>query len=137
MPELPEVAALAAGLDTKLRGQAIAAGHLTSFAALKTYAPPLDALAGLEVDGVTRHGKFIDVEASGLHLIVHLARAGWIRWRDEVPATPPRPSNKSPLAVRVILDDDSGLDITEAGITHVVAFLDTRLFEKFGLPAVL
>ncbi len=29
------------------------------------------------------------------------------------------------------------LDITEAGITHVVAFLDTRLFEKFGLPAVL
>ena len=23
--------------------------------------------------------------ASGLHLVLHLARAGWIRWRDEVP----------------------------------------------------
>lgn len=29
------------------------------------------------------------------------------------------------------------LDITGAGIAHVVAFLDTRLFETFGLPAVL
>jgi RNA polymerase sigma-70 factor (ECF subfamily) len=29
------------------------------------------------------------------------------------------------------------LDVTGAGITHVVAFLDTRLFEKFGLPPVL
>ena len=123
MPELPEVAALAAGLDTKLRGQAIAAGHLTSFAALKTYAPPLDALAGLEVDGVTRHGKFIDVAAQGLHLIFHLARAGWVTWHDVAPKVPAR-TGRSGLALRIVLDDGSGFSLTEAGTQkHLAVYL--------------
>ena len=47
MPELPEVAALAGALDERLRGRVIAAGHLVSFAALKTFRIPLEALAGL------------------------------------------------------------------------------------------
>jgi formamidopyrimidine-DNA glycosylase len=34
---------------------------------------------------------------------------------------PPRPSNKSPLAVRVILDDDTGIDVTEAGTKKSLA----------------
>jgi formamidopyrimidine-DNA glycosylase len=38
-----------------------------------------------------------------------------VRWRDEVPSLPPKPSNKSPLAARVVLDNGAGLDITEAG----------------------
>ena len=37
------------------------------------------------VDGVTRHGKFLDIDAGGTHLVLHLARAGWVRWKDEVP----------------------------------------------------
>src|SRR5689334_14445870 len=78
-------------------------------------------MEGTLVDGVGRHGKFLDIEASGLHLIFHLARAGWIRWKDEVPETPPRPSTKSPLAVRVVLDDLSGLDVTEAGTKKSLA----------------
>src|SRR5687767_13175425 len=78
------------------------------------------------VDGVGRHGKFLDFDVSGLHLVVHLARAGWIRWKDEVPATPPRPSNKSPLAARVVLDDESGLDITEAGTKKSLAIYLVR-----------
>src|SRR5690606_8885187 len=82
------------------------------------------------VDGVRRHGKFLDIEASGLHLVFHLARAGWVRWRDEVPALPPKPSTKSTLAVRVVLspgpgdpDDDAtpGLDVTEAGTKKSLA----------------
>jgi formamidopyrimidine-DNA glycosylase len=44
--------------------------------------------------------------------VLHLARAGWVRWRDELPAVPPRPNSKSGLALRVILDDSSGLDVT-------------------------
>ena len=64
---------------------------------------------------MTRHGKFIDIEASGVHLVLHLARGGWIRWRDEIPAAPPRPGSKSGLAIRIVLDDDTGLDITEGG----------------------
>jgi formamidopyrimidine-DNA glycosylase len=115
VPELPEVEGLALDLAARLRDRAIVRVDLAAFSALKTFDPPLSALHGTLVDTVTRHGKFLDIDASGLHLVVHLARAGWIRWRAEVPETPPRPSNKSPLAARVVLDDGSGLDITEAG----------------------
>ncbi|MGA8256098.1 MAG: DNA-formamidopyrimidine glycosylase family protein [Nocardioides sp.] len=126
MPELPEVEALALDLKGRLSGRAITAVHLAAFSALKTYDPPVAALAGTLVDDVTRHGKFLDIDASGLHVIVHLARAGWIRWRDEVPSIPPKPSNKNPLAVRVVLDDQSGLDITEAGTKKSLAMYVVR-----------
>jgi formamidopyrimidine-DNA glycosylase len=121
MPELPEVEALALDLKGRLDGHAIAKIHLAAFSALKTFDPPVQALEGTLVDDVTRHGKFIDIEASGLHLIFHLARAGWIRWKDEQPPVPPRPNSKSGLAVRVILDDQSGLDVTEAGTKKSLA----------------
>src|SRR5579859_3845247 len=49
-----------------------------------------------------------------LHLIMHLARAGWLRWRDELPDKPVKPG-KSPLAFRLTLDDGSGFELTEAG----------------------
>jgi formamidopyrimidine-DNA glycosylase len=114
VPELPEVQALALDLKHRLAERAIVRVDIAAFSALKTFDPPLSALEGTFVEDVTRHGKFIDISAGGLHLILHLARAGWIRWRDEVPKLPPKPSTKNPLAVRVVLDDDSGLDITEA-----------------------
>ena len=126
MPELPEVEGLALDLTGRLTDRAIVRVDIAAFSALKTFDPPLSAVNGLLVEGVTRHGKFLDVSASGLHLIVHLARAGWIRWRDELPATPPRPSNKSPLAARVVLDDGSGLDITEAGTKKGLAIYVVR-----------
>ena len=78
------------------------------------------------VDGVSRHGKFIDVDVSGTHLVLHLARAGWVRWKDEVPALPPRPSSKSPLAARVVLDNGAGLDVTEAGTRKSLALYIVR-----------
>jgi formamidopyrimidine-DNA glycosylase len=121
VPELPEVEALALDLEGRLAGHAIAKVHVVAFSALKTFDPPVSALEGTLVDGVSRHGKFLDIEASGLHLVFHLARAGWVRWRDELPTVPPRPSSKSGLAVRVVLDDDSGLDVTEAGTKKSLA----------------
>jgi formamidopyrimidine-DNA glycosylase len=121
VPELPEVEALALDLKGRLRDRAITRIHLVQFSALKTYDPPLSALEGTLVDDVTRHGKFLDLEASGVHLVLHLARAGWVRWRDEVPAVPPRPSTKSTLAARVVLDPEGGLDITEAGTKKSLA----------------
>jgi formamidopyrimidine-DNA glycosylase len=126
VPELPEVEGLALDLTGRLKDRAITRVDLAAFSALKTFDPPLSALSGLMVDGVGRHGKFLDIDASGLHLVIHLARAGWIRWKDEVPATPPRPSNKSPLAARVVLDDQSGLDITEAGTKKSLAIYLVR-----------
>src|ERR687889_1894452 len=113
MPELPEVEALAQDLRGRLADRAIVRVDVAAFSALKTFDPPLSALHGTLVDDVTRHGKFLDISASGLHLVVHLSRAGWVRWRDEVPTIPPRPSTKNPLAVRVVLDDQAGLDVTE------------------------
>ncbi|KRB78394.1 DNA lyase [Nocardioides sp. Root190] len=125
MPELPEVEALALDLRGRLDGRAITRIHVATFSALKTYDPPLAAIEGALVDDVRRHGKYLDIEASGLHLVMHLARAGWIRWKDDVPALPPRPSNKSPLAVRIVLDEQDGatpgLDITEAGTKKSLA----------------
>jgi formamidopyrimidine-DNA glycosylase len=126
MPELPEVEALALDLAGRLDGRAIVRIDLAAFSALKTFDPPLSALNGAFVDGVTRHGKFLDISAGGLHLCLHLARAGWIRWKDTVPALPARPTSKSPLAARIVLDDDSGLDITEAGTKKSLALYVVR-----------
>jgi len=132
MPELPEVEALAVDLRGRLKDRAITKIHLAQFSALKTFDPPLSALEGTLVDDVTRHGKFLDIEASGVHLVLHLARAGWVRWRDEVPTIPPRPSPKSTLAARVVLDTStgsgavSGLDVTEAGTKKSLAIYVVR-----------
>ncbi|ANH37816.1 putative formamidopyrimidine-DNA glycosylase-like protein [Nocardioides dokdonensis FR1436] len=126
MPELPEVEALALDLGGRLAGRAITRVHVAQFSALKTFDPPLGALEGLLVDGVTRHGKFLDIDVSGTHLVMHLARAGWVRWRAEVPALPPKPSPKSVIAARIVLDDETGLDVTEAGTRKSLAMYVVR-----------
>jgi formamidopyrimidine-DNA glycosylase len=126
MPELPEVEALVQDLRGRLADRALVRVDVAAFSALKTYDPPLSALSGTLVEGVERHGKFLDITTSGLHLVIHLSRAGWIRWRDTVPATPPRPSNKSPLAARVVLDPEAALDITEAGTQKRLAIYVVR-----------
>jgi formamidopyrimidine-DNA glycosylase len=65
---------------------------------------------------------------------MHLARGGWVRWRQEVPTLPPKPSNKSPMAARVHLDDGSGLDITEAGTKKRLALYVVR--DPFDVPGI-
>jgi formamidopyrimidine-DNA glycosylase len=120
MPEMPEVESLVRFLGEHLQQRAIAQVELAAFSALKTYDPPLSALYGLEVSAVSRHGKFIDIDAQGVHLVFHLARAGWLRWRDLLSDKPLRPG-KGPMALRVRLDDDSGFDLTEAGTQRKLA----------------
>ncbi|MGC5360629.1 Fpg/Nei family DNA glycosylase [Streptomyces sp. DT24] len=120
MPELPEVEALRDFLDTHLVGKEIARVLPLAISVLKTYDPPLTALEGGTVSGVARHGKFLDIEAGPLHLVIHLARAGWLRWKDGFPATPPRPG-KGPLALRTVLTGGDGFDLTEMGTTKRLA----------------
>jgi formamidopyrimidine-DNA glycosylase len=134
VPELPEVEGLALDLRSRLTDRAIARVDIAAFSALKTFDPPLSALNGSFVDDVTRHGKFIDISAGGLHLVMHLARGGWVRWRREVPKVPPKPSNKSPMAARVHLDDGSGLDITEAGTKKRLALYVVR--DPLDVPGI-
>jgi formamidopyrimidine-DNA glycosylase len=117
MPELPEVEALAGFLTERAAGRAVERVLPVAISVLKTYDPPLGALEGREIESVRRRGKFLDLAtAGGPHLVVHLARAGWLRWQDELPAQPPRPG-KGPLALRVRLAGGAGFDLTEAG-TH-------------------
>ena len=120
MPELPEVQALVDFLAQRTVGLAVVGVELGSISVLKTYDPPPSALAGGPVDGVHRHGKFLDVDVDGIHLVFHLARAGWLRWSDAIPATVIRPG-KAPIALRVRLSDGSGFDLTEAGTKKSLA----------------
>ena len=114
MPELPEVQALVDFLRERTDGLVVTGVELGSISVLKTFTPPPQALVGAPADGVSRHGKFLDLDCGGTHLIFHLARAGWLRWSDAMPATVLRPG-KSPIALRVRFDDASGFDLTEAG----------------------
>ncbi|MFF1924185.1 Fpg/Nei family DNA glycosylase [Streptomyces sp. NPDC058221] len=120
MPELPEVEALRVFLDDHLVGREIDRVIPLAISVLKTYDPPLTALHGGTVTGVQRHGKFLDIAVGPLHLVTHLARAGWLHWKDSFPTTAPRPG-KGPLALRTVLTGGDGFDLTEAGTTKRLA----------------
>ncbi|HEX3827791.1 MAG TPA: DNA-formamidopyrimidine glycosylase family protein [Sporichthyaceae bacterium] len=148
MPELPEVEALRRLLAQRAVGRAVVGVDVAAFSALKTYDPPVTALPGLFVCGVARHGKFLDLAVGGtsvadapFHLVVHLARAGWLAWRENLPAGPARPG-KGPLAMRVRLgplEDDPptasvGFDLTEAGTKKGLAVYCVR--DPLEVPGV-
>ncbi|HEY0187439.1 MAG TPA: DNA-formamidopyrimidine glycosylase family protein [Cellulomonas sp.] len=139
MPELPEVESLAAFLRERAVGHRVVGVEVGALSAVKTFRPAPSDLVGGVVTGADRHGKWLDLTVGGgtdrpgrqpvgqaghraddpadhppLHLLVHLARAGWLRWSDALPRTPVRPG-RSPLALRVRLDEGSGFDLTEAG----------------------
>jgi formamidopyrimidine-DNA glycosylase len=112
MPELPEVEALAHHLREHAIYRPVARVDVASMSAVKTFDPPVSALAGRVVTGAARYGKFDEP----LHLITHLSRAGWLRWHDSAATTPPKPG-RGPLALRVHLDSvgGPGFDLTEQG----------------------
>ncbi|MFJ8025623.1 Fpg/Nei family DNA glycosylase [Streptomyces sp. NPDC096311] len=125
MPELPEVEALKDFLADHLVGREVVRVLPVAISVLKTYDPPVTAFEGREVTAVRRLGKFLDIEADGLHFVTHLARAGWLQWRDTLPDGPPRPG-KGPLALRVALETGEGFDLTEAGTQKRLAVYVVR-----------
>lgn len=124
MPELPEVESLATFVSAQAHDAVVDTVDVYAFSALKTYDPPLTALTGRALRGASRWGKFIDLDFSTaddpLHLLIHLARAGWLRWHEEVPKTTPK-RGKGPLAVRLRLLGGAGFDLTEAGTQRKLA----------------
>jgi len=64
MPELPEVEIVARRLDEALRGAFVESASAPGINALKTYDPPLTALAGRAIVGVGRRGKNLLVTLS-------------------------------------------------------------------------
>lgn len=122
---MPEVESLAVFLRERAVGHALVRADITAISALKTYDPPISAMVGLLIDDVQRHGKFLDISAQGVHLVIHLARAGWLRWKDEQSTGLVRPG-KGPIALRTVLDDGSGFDLTEAGTQKKLAVYVVR-----------
>jgi formamidopyrimidine-DNA glycosylase len=136
MPELPEVQALVDFLAQRTQGLAVTGMELGSISVLKTFNPPPQALVGLPVDGVRRHGKFVDLDCDGVHLVFHLARAGWLRWSESISTAMLRPG-KSPIAVRVRFSDGSGFDLTEAGTKkRLAAYLVTDPQQVPGIASL-
>jgi formamidopyrimidine-DNA glycosylase len=125
MPEMPEVQGLVDFIRERLTGVRIDRATVANIAALKTYDPPIDSLHGQQITGATRHGKFVDLSTTGPHLVFHLAKAGWLRWYDELPKTIIRPG-KTPIALRMALADGSGFDLTEAGTKKSLAYYVVR-----------
>jgi formamidopyrimidine-DNA glycosylase len=79
MPELPEVEIVARRLDTALSGAEVESVLAPGMNVMKTFEPPLEALAGRTVTGVRRIGKMPVVEFGDLALLVHLMSAGRLR----------------------------------------------------------
>jgi formamidopyrimidine-DNA glycosylase len=136
MPELPEVEALAEHLRTHAVGATLTRVDVASMSVLKTFDPPVTELHGRAVTGAARHGKFLDLDCGGLHLVVHLARAGWLRWLDRTSAAPPKPG-RGPLALRAHLGapgEGPGFDLTEAGTKKGLAVWVVR--EPGDVPGI-
>jgi formamidopyrimidine-DNA glycosylase len=76
MPELPEVEITARRLDAAVAGAEVESALAPGMNVMKTFDPPLDALAGRSVTGVRRVGKMPVVEFGDLALLIHLMSAG-------------------------------------------------------------
>jgi formamidopyrimidine-DNA glycosylase len=111
VPELPEVEITARRLDAALRGAVIESALAPGINALKTFDPPLQAIAGAAVAGVRRRGKHLVVDIAGdLALLVHLMSAGRLQLFDKRASLRDRTSR---LLVR--LEDGRELRLREFG----------------------
>lgn len=120
MPELPEVEALSSYLCSVASGRVVKRVDVASFSVLKTFDPPVAALEGRALSGCGRRGKHLLLDFTGVWLVLHLARGGWVRWVESLKPGPVK-AGKGPLALRVRFDDGSGFDVTEAGTEKRVA----------------
>jgi formamidopyrimidine-DNA glycosylase len=110
LPELPEVEITARRLDRALAGARVESALAPGLVTMKTFDPPLDALAGREVTAVGRRGKMPVVELGDLSLLVHLMSAGRLQLFDSRASLRDKASR---LLVR--LDDGRELRLREFG----------------------
>jgi len=142
MPELPEVEALCRFLSANAVGLVVERAEVVSFAVLKTVGILPQDLVGRRVESVVRRGKFIGVElgvvggGEPVWLVAHLAKAGWLRWRDDMLPQPARPS-RGPLAFRLVFVGGHGFDLTEAGTRQRLAvYLVRELADVPGIASL-
>jgi formamidopyrimidine-DNA glycosylase len=110
MPELPEVEITARRLTGGAAGAQIESALAPGMVTMKTFDPPLDALAGRAVDGVRRIGKMLAIEAGDLTLLIHLMSAGRLQLWDKRSSLRDRSSR-----ILVRLEDERELRLREFG----------------------
>jgi formamidopyrimidine-DNA glycosylase len=110
MPELPEVEITARRLGALLGGAVVESALAPGMNVMRTFEPPLEALAGRELTAVRRVGKMPVVEFGDLALLIHLMSAGRLRVHDKR-ATPKDRSSR----VLVRLRDGRELRLRELG----------------------
>jgi formamidopyrimidine-DNA glycosylase len=110
MPELPEVEITARRLSRGAAGAAIESALAPGMVTMKTFDPPLDALAGRTIEGVRRAGKMFVLEAGELVVLVHLMSAGRLQLWDTRSSLRDRTSR---LLIR--LEDGRELRLREFG----------------------
>jgi formamidopyrimidine-DNA glycosylase len=110
VPELPEVEITARRLSAAIAGARVESALAPGLVALKTFDPPLDALAGRELGVVRRIGKMLAVEAGDLTLLVHLMSAGRLQLFDSRASLRDRASR-----ILVRLEDGRELRLREFG----------------------
>jgi len=111
VPELPEMEALRRALDDPVRAFPIEQAGPAHIATLKTFDPPLAALAGRRFAGVERRGKrlLFPTEDGELVLLIHLMSAGRLRYLRAGESGPKTP------AFRLRFEGGAELVLTEAG----------------------
>lgn len=118
MPELPFIQVLVENLSREVQGRMITTVRVPSPAIVKTFDPPITALAGRRIDRVRRLGKLVICDLSGdLVLAMHLMRDGRLQitspragtGRGRIVPTP------KPMALGLTLDDGRELRVNETG----------------------
>ena len=110
MPELPEVEITVRRLDATLAGATVESALAPGMNVMRTFEPPLEALAGRELTAVRRIGKLPVVEFGDLALLIHLMSAGRLRWYDKRASPKDRASR-----ILVRLEDGRELRLREYG----------------------
>jgi formamidopyrimidine-DNA glycosylase len=111
MPELPEVEITARLIGAAVQGARIESAMAPGINALRSFDPPLSAIEGRKLTGITRRGKlFVVGVEGGLSLVIHLMSAGRLQLFDTRASLRDRTSR---LLLR--LDDGRELRLREFG----------------------
>ena len=110
MPELPDITAYLAALESRIVGRPLLGVRLASPFLLRTAQPPLSQANGRRVRELRRLGKRIAIGLEGdLWLVLHLMIAGRLHWR------PPGAKLAGRNTLAAFDFDDGSLVLTEAG----------------------
>jgi len=131
MPELPELDVLAENLRAGLAGARVRAVRVVSVAALKTFDPPIDSLAGWTIQGAGRRAKYLWLEldpsggdgAGRLYLVMHLSLGGRL-------SLGPKPASRKVAVLTIELEDGQILSMTEGGTQRRAAVWLVRSLDQ-------